>query len=301
VQEPAKPAGTIYDLGYQRYRGARRDARTRWRVIARHQVAIAWKTWWRFKAALGMAVITLAIAGGMMMFASDRKSSLGRAQVLAQRLIDTALPESIIWFCRAGFVATLTIGATVIASDVQSGAFTFYFARSTRPRHYLAGKLVGLGLLMACITLAGPLVLSLLRLGVADSSDEVIDLLPDIGKTLLVGGLATLAYTAVPLGFSALLPNRRHALALWAAYYLIFGAMAFAVGHVASPAIAAIDIPRAVQAVAFHLFDLQFRDSDPEIPLAAAIASLATQSGIGMLLAITQVARSHRSGIGGAS
>jgi hypothetical protein len=127
------PKGTIHDLGYRRYEGVRLHAASRWRVIARHQVSIAWKTWWRFKAPLALAVITTSIAGGMMMFASERKSSLGRAQMFAQRLIDTALPESIIWYCRVGFLASLTLGATIIASDIQSGAFTFYFARSTRP------------------------------------------------------------------------------------------------------------------------------------------------------------------------
>jgi ABC-2 type transport system permease protein len=292
---------TIHDIGYKRYTGPRHGADGRWRVIARHQVSIAWKTWWRFKAPLAMAVITLSIAGGMMMFASDRKTSLGRAQDLVQRLIDTVLPESIIWFCRAGFVVSLTLGAAVIASDVQSGAFTLYFARSTRPRHYVIGKLVGMLILVSLVVGAGPLVLGLLRVGLADTPDQAIELLPVIPKMLFVGLLATLAYTAVPLGFSALVPNRRHALALWAAYYLIFGAMAYALGHVASPAIAAIDLPRAVQAVAYHLFDINFRSKDPAIPYSAALVSLFAHAGIGMAIVVAQVQRAHRSGIGGVS
>ncbi|MEO8701614.1 MAG: ABC transporter permease subunit [Kofleriaceae bacterium] len=291
---------TIHDLGYKRYVGTRRSPNTRWRVIARHQIAIAWKTWWRFKAALGLAVITMSITGGMMMFASERKSSLGRAQFFAQRLIDTALPESIIWFCRVGFLASLTIGATVIASDVQSGAFTFYFARSTRPRHYVLGKLVGVCTLVGLVVCAGPIVIALLRLGVADSTDELVELLPVLPKTLAVGILATLAYSAVPLGFSALLPNRRQALALWAAYYLIFGAMAYSLAHVASPALGALDLPRAIQAVAFHLFELDFRGGDPEIPLDAAIGSLAIHIAVSISILVFQVNRQHRSGIGAA-
>jgi hypothetical protein len=291
--------GTIHDLGYKRYSGPRRDPRSRWRVIARHQIAIAWKTWWRFKAPLGLAVITTAIAGGMMMFASERKSSLGRAQMFAQRLIDTALPESIIWFCRAGFVVSLTLGAAVIASDMQSGAFTLYFARSTRPRHYVLGKLVGLLALTAIVVAAGPLVVALLRLGVSDTVGEAIELLPVIPKTLGVAGLAALAYAAVPLGFSAILPHPRHALALWAAYYLIFGAMAYALGHVVAPEIAALDLPRAVQAVAYHVFDLEFRARDPAIPLHAAIASLIGHAALAIAIVAAQVTRAHRSGIGG--
>jgi ABC-2 type transport system permease protein len=293
------PKGTIHDLGYKRYDGPRRTGATRWRVIARHQVAIAWKTWWRFKAALGLAVIAMSITGGMMMFASDRKSSLGRAQFFAQRLIDTALPESIIWFCRVGFLASLTVGATVIASDVQTGAFTFYFARSTRPRHYVLGKLVGVSALVGLIVCAGPIVIALLRLGVSDDTDELVELLPILPKTLAIGGLATLAYAAVPLGFSALLPNRRHALALWAAYYLIFGAMAYSLAHVASPALGALDLPRAIQAVAYHLFELDFRGNDPEIPLDAALGSLGIHIAASISILVFQVNRAHRVGIGG--
>jgi hypothetical protein len=292
---------TIHDLGYRRYRGERRRDGTRWRVIARHQIAIAWKTWWRFKAPLGLAVITMAISGGMTMFSSERKSSLGRAQMFAQRLIDTALPESIIWFCRVGFLASLTLGATIIATDLQTGAFGFYFARSTRPRQYVIGKLVGLFALVALIVAAGPFVLALLRLGVADDFDELTTLWPVIPKTLAIGALATLAYASVPLAFSSLLPNRRHALALWAAFYLIFGAMAYALAHVASPSIGALDLPRAVQAVAFHLFDLEFREKDPAIPLDAALGSLLGYSAISIALIVYQVRRAQHSGVGGSS
>ncbi len=297
----AQPTGTIHDLGYRRYEGVRRSESARWRVIARHQIAIGWKTWWRFKAPLGLAVITMSIAGGMMMFASERKSSLGRAQLFAQRLIDTALPEAIIWFCRVGFLASLTLGATIIATDIQTGAFGFYFARSTRPRQYVVGKLVGLCALIALVVAAGPFVLSLLRLGVADDMDEVIALLPIIPRTLAIGLLATLAYACVPLAFSSLLPNRRHALALWASYYLIFGTMAYALASVASPSIGALDLPRAVQAVAFHLFELDFRDKDPAIPLDAALASLIGHTVISIGLIAFQVRRAHQSGVGGSS
>ena len=301
TDDAAQPAGTIHDLGYKRYLGTRRDSKTRWRVIARDQISSAFKYWWRFKAALGLAAIITAIAGGMMLFASDRKSSLGRAQGLVMQLIDTALPESIIWFCRAGFVVSLTIGATVVASDVQSGAFTFYFARSVRPHHYVIGKLVGMCALLAIILIAGPLVIAGLRLGVADNLEEVGDLLPILWKTVVVGGVATLAYAAVPLGFSALMPNRRHALALWAAYYLVFGAMVYELGKVSSPSLAALDLPRAVQTITYTLFDLSFRSRDVDIPLGAAIASLLAHAAAAIVLVGYQVRRAQRVGVGGAS
>lgn len=298
--------GQIHDLGYKRYVGTRRPSSTRWRSIARNQIAYAWKTWWRFKSALGLAVMTTCIAGGFMMFASDAKSSLGRAQGMggaaAMFIIDSALPEAIIWFCRVGFILSLTIGATVVASDMQSGAFTFYFARSVRPRHYVIGKIVGMFTLLAFAVLAGPLLLAGIRIGLSESTDDLVRLLPLLPKTLAVGGIMVLVYAAVPLGFSALFANKRHALAVWAAYYIVFGGMAWLIGRESNAGwIAAFDLPQAVRAFAYWIYDLKFRPWDPQIPITAAITSILAHGGVAIAVLTYQVRRAHLSGVGGAS
>lgn len=295
------PAGTIHDLGYKRYAGTRRDEGTRWRVIARNQIAHGWKTWWRVKAWLGLSVIFTCVYGGLMLFASERKSSLGRAQGLVMQLIDTALPEAIIWFCRAGFVVSLTVVASVVAADVQSGAFTFYFARSVRPVHYVIGKLAGIAALLALVIAAGPLLLAGLRLGVSDNTDQLLAIWPLLPKTLAIGAIAVLVYTAVPLAFSALVPNRRHALALWAAYYLIFGAMAWAVSKQSSGWVAALDLPQAIRGVAWHLYELEFEPLDPKIPFGAALASLGIHVGVAIAIVLYRVRGARLAGVGGAS
>jgi hypothetical protein len=293
---------TIHDLGYKRYVGTRRDPSTRWRVIARHQVAMAWKTWWRYKAALGMAVIVTCIAGGMMVFASERRTSLGAAQVIVMKLADSALPEAIIWFCRAGFLVSLTIGAGIVASDVETGAFTFYFARSMKPLHYVLGKLAGLCVLLAFIVLAGPLILAGLRLGISEDLDEVLAVAPIMWKAAVIGLLSIAAYAAVPFGFSALMSSRKQALALWAAYYLVVGEMAHRLGIHVAGWIAAIDLPRAIQAVTYYLFDLHFRPMrDAEIPLWAAFASLGAHIAFAIAAVAYQVRAAQKSGVGGSS
>src|SRR5262249_24093632 len=147
-------------------------------------------------------------------------------------LTDGALPRAISWYTRAAFLLSLTIGSSVIARDIQSGAFTFYFARSVRPRDYVLGKLAGMFAVNAAIMLAGPLVLALARLGLSDSIDDLVTLLPIVPKAIAIGLLGTLAFAAVPLAFSALIPNPRHALALWAAYYLIVGGMTYLLARV---------------------------------------------------------------------
>jgi hypothetical protein len=58
-----RPGGTIYDLGYKRYVGTRPSTGTRWLVIMRHQLGMGWRKWWRYKVALGLAVIVKCVCG----------------------------------------------------------------------------------------------------------------------------------------------------------------------------------------------------------------------------------------------
>jgi len=295
---------TIHDLGYKRYAGTRRDAGTRWRVIMRHQIAMAWKTWWRFKAWLGMAVLVSFIAGAVMYIFSNRMfHGMGRVGDAALMVRDVALPQSIAWYCRAAFLCSLTLGATIIAGDVQSGAFTFYFARSVRPRDYVIGKLAGLGAIMAIITLVGPVLLAGLRLGLCSSMSDVIDHLWLLPKAFLVGALATCAYAAVPLGFSALADSRRTALAMWAAYYLVGGTIAIMIGRISHTGwISALDLPTAVEGVTGRLFEAPvIGGSVSHVSLAEGVGSLIVQMIAAITLVWINVDRSQKSGVGGST
>ena len=296
--------GTIHDLGYKRYVGTRRSPSTRWRVIMRHQIASSWKTWWRFKIWLVGSVIVTFVAGAIMYFASNKIfRGMGMPGEMVLTFADVTLPLAINWFCKVAFIVSLTIGASVIAGDVQSGAFTFYFARSVRPRDYVVGKLVGMGILMAIVTMIGPILLACLRVGLSDSSDQLIAHLMIVPKALAVGALAALAYTAVPLGFSALVANRRTAQALWAAYYLIGGSIFLMMGMIThSGWIAAFDLPSAVSGVAYDLFDVHLlgkRMSD--MPLSAALISIFAHAAAAIAIVWYQVSKAQKSGVGGAS
>jgi hypothetical protein len=296
-----RPAGTVHDLGYKRYVGTRRPPSTRWRVIARNQIAVSWKTWWRFKSALGLAVITTFVAGGLLYFAADRLSGFGRDGFRLQ-LVEAIIPAATEWYCRVGFLTTMLIGAAVVAGDVASGAFTFYFARSVRPRDYVIGKLAGMGFLLAAIMFAGPVLLAALRLGLADSTDELIANLVILPKAIAIGAVGTLVYAAVPLGFSALVANRRYALALWASYYLVIGNMMFALGFVWTDALAAIDLPTAMRSFADGLFDVQFlRGRALDVPMTAALVSMLIHAVAAIAIVFVSVSRAHHRGVGGAS
>ncbi|HUS33063.1 MAG TPA: hypothetical protein VMZ53_31390 [Kofleriaceae bacterium] len=296
----------IHDLGYKRYIGTRRSASTRWLVIMRHQIATGWKKWWRYKLALGMAFITVCIAGGLMYFSTNKiVKSIGGPNDIMVTMADAVIPLSFKFFCTAAFVLSLTLGSTIIASDTQSGAFTFYFVRSIKPRDYMLGKLAGYGFLVATIVLVGPLVLVGLRLGLCETTDELIERASMIPKILALGTLATLLYTAMPLAMSAILPNRRMALGLWAAYYVIIGGIFTVIGMTTHTPIGALDLQYGLQSVTLELFDLKIvAGRGPEfemMPLVGTLIVIGLQVIVAMGIIWFQVSRDQKTGVGGSS
>lgn len=293
-------AGQIHDLGYKRYVGSRRSVDTRWTVIMRHQIATAWRTWWRFKIWLIAATMATAIAAGFLYLASGKLfRMIGGMGGQVVKFADGIPPLSTVWYCKIGFVVSLTISATLVAGDVQSGAFTFYFARSVRPRDYVLGKLAGVGILVALVMLAGPVVLAGLRLGLSDGLDQGIALVPVVYKALAVGVLGTLIYAAVPLGFSALLTSRWQALALWAAYYLVVGSMAQGVGFLTRSGVAALDLPSALQAVSFAMFDLHLTSSRGAASPGLALISILGHAALAVGVVAWRVRNAQQTGVGG--
>jgi hypothetical protein len=285
---------TIHDLGYKRYVGTRRPPSTRWRVIMRHQIATGWKTWWRYKVWLGLAVINTVIAAAFIFIATDKQWG-------AVKLADFALPFSIDLYIRAAFFISLTIGAGVIAGDIQSGAFTFYFARSTRPIDYLAGKLAGYGMLIAIPVIGGPFVVACMRLGLVgwESTSELLTQLELLPKTIAIGAVATVAYTAVPLGFSAIVPNRRYALGIWAAYYLVVGSIIAGIGFLSKSDIAAVDLATSVKSFANNLLDVGGRGF--RISTTAALVSIGAHVGLAIAVIWWQLVTAQKAGVGGAT
>ena len=103
----------IHDLGYQRYVGSRRAARTRWRVIVKNQLSVAWKTWWRYKAVLGLAVITTFVAAGFLYISADRTIfAFSRGTGIATQVKEVVIPIAMSWYCRAGFIRPVSLNST---------------------------------------------------------------------------------------------------------------------------------------------------------------------------------------------
>ena len=295
-------AGQIHDLGYKRYVGTRRSLGTRWTVIMRHQLATAWQSWWRFKIWLIAALMITAVGAGLMYLATNKTfqmlASMGGRQV---SFADGALAILMPWYGRIGMVVGVFLCSIVVAGDVQSGAFTFYFARSMRPRDYLLGKLTALMILMALLLFAGPVLLAILRLGLCQNTDEVLHTLPILLKAAAVGALGTMIYAVVPLGFSALIANRRYAMALWVAYYVVIGGMAAVAGIFVQPVLGALDLPTALNAVTLDLFEFRILDRHAvAIPISAALVSIFAHCAVAIAIVLWRV-RGSQHAIGGSS
>jgi hypothetical protein len=290
--------GTIYDLGYKRYVGTRRPQSTRWGVIARHQLRAAWKGFWRYKLALVLALINVAV-WGVLMAQEPVKAAMAR--------FFTGAPEDIIlgwsytglgWFDRIAFIVGLTVAAGSVANDAATGAFQFYFARPVRPIDYVLGKLAGFWLLFAIILIGGPLILAAIRLGMYEDGATALANATLLLKVIGVGALAALTYAGVTLAVSALSPSRRYAYAVWAAYHLVLGTVVSVIGARAAPIVSALDITSAISAIVAWMVDVQPRG---EVVLAPgwAVLGLVLHAGVAIGILYGVVARGRSTGIGG--
>jgi ABC-type transport system involved in multi-copper enzyme maturation permease subunit len=292
--------GVIHDLGYARYSGERRPPSTLWRVIMRQHLAHAWKTLWRLKVWVLVAVIITVVFG--VILAITKTGTMGMVTAAAGKNAPTWLTSTIPYaykFYRIpAFLVTMTVGAAIIARDREIGAFTFYFSRPVRSLDYVVGKVAGQLVLIAVIFLAGPFVLSVASVAMAQNTTEMLKQLWIIPKTLAIGTLVTLAYTTVPLAFSAVSPRRTIALTFWAGYYIMVSNIIAALGSLLWRPLGAFDLAQAMDSLAMNLFDVQFR-GEKLAPLWAAIGSLAVQTAIAVVIIARMVQREAEGSVGG--
>ncbi|HVV87102.1 MAG TPA: hypothetical protein VHE35_28880 [Kofleriaceae bacterium] len=292
----------IHDIGYARYAGERRPPSTLWRVIMRNHLTYAWKTLWRFKPWLFAAITTTLVAGVVMYVGQNTLfSSFKRAGGGPLKFLDGVLPFTFMFYLFAAFLMSMTVGASVVARDEETGAFTFYFSRPVRPVDYVVGRLAGMTILMAIMLAAGPLALSIFRIGLSHDTSEAVDHISWLGRALVLGGLSSIAYAAMPLAFSALAHRRTIALALWAAYYIVASNIIGAIALVTWKPLAALNLAIAARSLAFGLWDVDFLGGNTAVSMPAAIISLVGQSALAIFLFYRQIAQTAAGSVGGGS
>ena len=294
-----RPAAAIHDLGYKRYVGTRRPQKTRWRVLVRNTVATAWRGWWRMKAWVIGAAMNTVVFGVLIYYL---KGDLVRRAGIPVLWSDALLPYSVSFFALFGFLLACTTAAGAVARDLRAGAFEFYFSRPVRPSDYLLGKVAGSVLVVATAMMAGPVLLALFRVGLAtEELDQLLEALALVPRMALVGALGSIAFAVVALAFSSLSSRPRITIAMWVAFYFLFGSLWEGIALlVRSPDLAALSVSSAVEGLAFGLVDVRLPGFAPNPPgIAVSYASLLVHTAVGLVILHLRVRRAERAGLGG--
>lgn len=294
------PQAAIHDLGYKRYVGTRRPQSTRWRVIVKNLVASSWRGWWRMKLWIIGAVITTVGIGVPMYISRNQIFEQMVSHGVAMRWADALLPVAFRFFPWFGFILGATVAASQVARDTRAGAFEFYFSRPVRPIDYVLGKLGGTALIMAAAMAAGPLLLAIFRVALSLTFDERLSTLVVIPKVALVGVLASMAYAAVPLAISSLSNRSRITVAVWVAFYLLFGGIVQGLAFgLHTSGLAALNLPMAVAGTAFGLFDVHVPVFDQVPGLWPSMAALVGYTALAVVVLRVRVGQAERAGLGG--
>jgi ABC-type transport system involved in multi-copper enzyme maturation permease subunit len=297
------PKAKIYDLGYKRYLGTRRAQSTRWQVITRDQIAQAWRKWWRWKLWLGFSLLTTAVVAGILVFTkTGRVGELTMGGEFVQ-VVDELVVLSVRYYTFWCFLTTLTVGCGVIANDLRSGAFTFYFARPVRPLDYVLGKLIALFLVQAAVMLVPMVVLSLVRVGLSKHVDEAVHNLRYIPKALLIGSLGSLAYASLSLALSSMFPKPWLNIAVWCGFYFVGSSMIAGIGQATHHEdLGVVDPVFALQSLAFRIHGIDGTINGREVgSMLAACIGLAVMIIGGIAFSYWRVKGAAHKGIGGGS
>ena len=295
VGAAVEPAARVHDLGYKRYTGARKSQSSRYRVIGRKVVSIAWRGWWRMKLWIMGASLT-AFVITVLMYASEGVSRFMRAGEKLP-LSDALLPMSFQFFEISAFALSMTVLASLVANDLRTGAFEFYFSRPVRAWDYVCGKVTGAVLIMGSVLFLGPIVLALVRIGL---SEDVIGALHYLPRAALVGLLATLVYAIVPLTFSSISSSKLHTVPAWGAFYflttILIPVLSRGTGVLA---LEALDIPRSIHTLAYATFDVVPIFGSERPTAWVAIVGLLGYIVVGLAILYWRVSKAEKRGMGG--
>jgi hypothetical protein len=287
----------IHDLGHSAYTGPRTPPSRRFWVVARNVLGVAWKSRWGVKLPFVIAAGTTLAAAAVMYFLRLRLTETVRA-----RGAPIPQAEAIVFMAGAfyefsAFILALVVGCALVANDLRMGAFQFYFARALRPRDYVAGKLLGLALVVGIPMLLGPLVLAVMRLVYAETPAHALELAPVVPRAIAHGLLGTLAYTLPVAGLSALAGKRQVAQAFYIVYYMLFVSASFVISQeLRLPFLRVISLPNDLSVLGEAIFGLPHNPFDP--PVWASALSLATFSAAGAFVVWWRVRGAETAGLG---
>lgn len=222
---------SIRDIGYRPYDGPREPHRRRYLVLVTQALARAWGVRMVKLTLLG-ALFPMVVFGAVMVIklkaiqiAGEHGGGMLRIQGAPGDLLEdpaelvfSCFFWSQLWFSLA---LSLRVAAPAVAEDIRTGAFQFYFSRPVSRVHYLVGKVGPTALLVAMISAGPALLLSGLRLVLAQSGAEAAQHLWLVPRVLLAAPVFALFFSLVPAALGSLTRRSGTAQGLWAAIFFL--------------------------------------------------------------------------------
>jgi ABC-2 type transport system permease protein len=288
----------IHDVGYATYRGPRTPPSRRFWVIAKNVFGVAWRSRWGVKfpfiVAAGTALTCSVIMYVLRNSLVDKVRARGAPIPRAEQIIFNGM----IGFELAAYVLAAVVGCAAVANDLRLGAFQFYFSRPLRARDYLAGKLLGLALVIGVPMFCGPMLLAIVRLCFADDWGKAVSLLPVLPQAALLGILGTAAFVLPPVALGALIGKRQPAQALYIVCFVVLATAAEGMARVLEfPLLTLVDVRNDVDVVGRALFGVA--DIWPNLGPWPAAAALAIICGLSVAILWWRVSRAETSELGG--
>jgi len=270
----APKEGTILDRGYAPYHGTYTPEASRWKVIAGRMLRMSARQWWAILLMIA-TVIPLLVSAVQMWIMS-------KLFAMAPPGVQVTSPDAYVMLpwgtMTLAFLLALFAGAGQVADDTRAGAFQFYFARPVTRDQYLAGKVVPVLVLTMFVALLPALLLSLLRLALLPSGDEVLKKLPLVGATLIIGLVEALVLAIPAVAISSLSRKRSYVQGGYAILYLlpwIVGGIFSKVTR--SPWPTLFSVPAHLENLARFVYRMPLPDGERALPVwisAAFVAAL---------------------------
>jgi ABC-2 type transport system permease protein len=265
--------GTILDRGYAPYTGRYTPEASRWKVIAGRMLRMSARQWWAILLMIA-TVIPLLVAAVQMWLMS-------KLFAMAPPGVQVTNPDSYIMLpwgtMTLAFLIALFAGAGQVADDTRAGAFQFYFARPVTRDQYLVGKVVPALVLTMFIALLPSLLLSMLRLALLPSSDELLKKLPLVGATLIIGTIEALVLALPAVAISSLSKKRAYVQGGYAILYLLPWVVGGIFSKVTrSPWPTLFSVPAHLENLARFVYRMPLPEGERALPvwISAAFVSL---------------------------
>jgi hypothetical protein len=166
-------------------------------------------------------------------------------------------------------------GGGAIADEARAGGFQFYFSRPLKHAHYLAGKLLGVAMMIGAVTVLPALLLSLVSLAMSQGGSQAMHAVGVLVKGVSLGALEAAVLASVIVALSSLM--RRRGLVQGAFAALIF--LPWLIGakfrdFTRTPWPALGSIPAHLEALGQWLFGMPNEIGDRAMPPSIALIML---------------------------